>query len=72
MTAAELPCPICHRPVPTDARTAPFCSPRCRQVDLVRWSEGKYAVRRELAEEDLTNSSEEGLATGSDADHDDG
>ena len=22
----------------------PFCSPRCRQIDLYRWSEGKYAI----------------------------
>ena len=22
----------------------PFCSERCRQIDLYRWSEGKYAI----------------------------
>ena len=22
----------------------PFCSERCRQVDLLRWSQGKYAI----------------------------
>jgi endogenous inhibitor of DNA gyrase (YacG/DUF329 family) len=22
----------------------PFCSERCQQIDLYRWSEGKYAI----------------------------
>lgn len=35
-------CPICSKPS-TEA-TAPFCSTRCRQVDLNRWFTGSYAV----------------------------
>jgi endogenous inhibitor of DNA gyrase (YacG/DUF329 family) len=33
--------------LPNDAAALPyrpFCSQRCRQVDLVRWSEGRYAI----------------------------
>jgi endogenous inhibitor of DNA gyrase (YacG/DUF329 family) len=26
----------------------PFCSSRCRQVDLVRWLDGRYAIVDEL------------------------
>ena len=35
-------CPICGRPA--DDATLPFCSPRCRDVDLNRWFSGSYVV----------------------------
>ncbi len=35
-------CPICGRPASEQAR--PFCSPRCRDVDLHRWLSGHYVV----------------------------
>lgn len=35
-------CPICRKPVsPADA---PFCSDRCRQVDLNRWLGEAYRI----------------------------
>jgi len=41
-------CPTCKEPVATepDERPAefPFCSARCRFVDLHRWLSGEYAV----------------------------
>ena len=40
MTAAA--CPICRKP--TSAEYKPFCSRRCADVDLQRWSSGRYAV----------------------------
>jgi len=36
------PCPVCGRPA--QAAFRPFCSPRCRQVDLGRWLSGAYAI----------------------------
>ncbi len=42
MTGGRAPCPICGRP--GHARHRPFCSPRCRNVDLGRWFSGTYAV----------------------------
>jgi len=36
------PCPICKRP--SDVKNHPFCSPRCREVDLGRWLKGHYAI----------------------------
>ncbi|MEM8873318.1 MAG: DNA gyrase inhibitor YacG [Planctomycetota bacterium] len=38
------PCPICKGTVEPDATTSPFCSKRCRLVDLNRWLDGKYQV----------------------------
>ncbi|MEW6681513.1 MAG: DNA gyrase inhibitor YacG [Nitrospirota bacterium] len=36
-------CPIC-RLQPADAAYAPFCSARCRDVDMGRWLSGTYRV----------------------------
>jgi len=36
------PCPTCRKPA--EAATRPFCSPRCRDVDLNRWFSGSYVV----------------------------
>jgi endogenous inhibitor of DNA gyrase (YacG/DUF329 family) len=43
-------CPICKKPVPqpdrhTTGSTYPFCSERCRLIDLGRWLSGKYQIR---------------------------
>lgn len=65
--STPLQCPICHRPVPDGAKTTPFCSSRCQQVDLVRWADGKYALRRELTQDDLEEFPEADLAGGGDA-----
>jgi endogenous inhibitor of DNA gyrase (YacG/DUF329 family) len=35
-------CPVCGRP--REERFRPFCSARCRQVDLGRWLAGGYAI----------------------------
>ena len=45
-----LKCPICRKPAaaisrePGDKSPFPFCSDRCRLVDLNRWFEGAYQV----------------------------
>ncbi len=45
-------CPICHKP--TAAGHTPFCSDRCRLLDLNRWFTGAYAVpSAELDDADL-------------------
>ena len=36
------PCPICGKPAAAQFR--PFCSARCRLVDLGRWLDGSYRV----------------------------
>jgi endogenous inhibitor of DNA gyrase (YacG/DUF329 family) len=41
-------CPICSGPyeVPRlkDLPSFPFCSERCRLIDLGRWADGKYVI----------------------------
>jgi uncharacterized protein len=50
-------CPICGKDLPANAAVEsnwfPFCSKRCRQIDLYRWAEGKYAITEPLTPDDL-------------------
>lgn len=40
------PCPQCGKPVEwgPDARFRPFCSERCRTIDLAGWAEERYRI----------------------------
>lgn len=38
----EKPCPTCRKPATAAFR--PFCSARCRDVDLNRWLTGSYVI----------------------------
>ena len=41
----DRPCPICGKPAaPPESGCAPFCSARCKDVDLNRWLKGAYAI----------------------------
>ncbi|MHC5115048.1 MAG: tRNA (adenosine(37)-N6)-threonylcarbamoyltransferase complex ATPase subunit type 1 TsaE [Planctomycetota bacterium] len=46
-------CPVCRKPASRSAATYPFCSDRCRLVDLGRWLGESYRIVRPLAAEDL-------------------
>ena len=48
--AALKPCPICGKP--SVRETHPFCSERCRDVDLNRWLSGSYAIPARADEDD--------------------
>ena len=44
-----MPCPICRKPVNDAERDKPqsaypFCSERCKLIDLGRWLDGAYQV----------------------------
>jgi len=44
---ASTPCPICKRQVSaSEGRPpfGPFCSARCRSIDLGAWLDGHYAI----------------------------
>ncbi|MEZ5667908.1 MAG: DNA gyrase inhibitor YacG [Alphaproteobacteria bacterium] len=43
-------CPICGKPPAPDL--APFCSTRCRDVDLARWFGETYAIPAVEADDD--------------------
>ena len=49
--AAAKKCPICGKPAAEASK--PFCSERCRDVDLNRWLSNSYAIPgRPEADED--------------------
>ncbi len=42
---ATIRCPICEKQFdPSASRAMPFCSDRCRQIDLGRWLREAYSV----------------------------
>lgn len=55
-------CPLCGKP--PSAAAAPFCSPGCRDRDLIAWLDDGYRVPGSPVDEDAL----EGLATGLDTD----
>jgi endogenous inhibitor of DNA gyrase (YacG/DUF329 family) len=42
--AVKLRCPICKKPVKSIDPEFPFCSERCRVIDLGRWASGQYVI----------------------------
>lgn len=42
-------CPACGGESPADGRYRPFCSSRCKWVDLAHWLDGNYVVPGEGA-----------------------
>jgi uncharacterized protein len=37
-------CPICRKVVSPDSEFIPFCSDRCRIIDLGNWASEKYVI----------------------------
>jgi endogenous inhibitor of DNA gyrase (YacG/DUF329 family) len=37
-------CPICKKPVEPGAPDFPFCTERCRLIDLGNWASGEYRI----------------------------
>ena len=45
-------CPLCRKETEwSDNQSRPFCSERCRLIDLGRWASGEYSVPGEEVEE---------------------
>lgn len=50
----EVPCPTCREKGPwLDGPFAPFCSERCKMVDLGKWLGEEYRIASPLTAEDL-------------------
>jgi endogenous inhibitor of DNA gyrase (YacG/DUF329 family) len=45
-----LRCPICKKPAKAGDPDFPFCSDRCRQIDLGKWATGQYVIPSPLTE----------------------
>ena len=54
----ERPCPTCGKPAEWENNPdRPFCSDRCRLLDLGAWADERYVVETEGAEDDGASSS---------------
>lgn len=40
----KLQCPICKKTVKSGDPEFPFCSDRCRTIDLGKWASGAYVI----------------------------
>ena len=50
------PCPLCGKP--SVRETYPFCSKRCKDIDLNRWLSGGYAIPARQDENDTDGDGE--------------
>jgi len=50
-------CPICHKEVKREDHEFPFCSERCRILDLGNWASGKYVISTPLNQPDAPEKS---------------
>ena len=48
-------CPTCKVPVDAKNPEMPFCSPRCRLIDLGKWASGAYVISEPLSDVDKNN-----------------
>jgi endogenous inhibitor of DNA gyrase (YacG/DUF329 family) len=44
MATKPILCPICKKPVDATSEDVPFCSDRCRLIDLGKWASGDYKI----------------------------
>jgi len=49
---SEFRCPICKRPTAAGGVFFPFCSKRCKYIDLGAWIDERYRIERPLREEE--------------------
>lgn len=56
----SLRCPICRKIVLKSESEFPFCSERCRTIDLGKWASGAYVVSSPMSESDSLSDSETG------------
>jgi len=60
----KLKCPICKKVVTSKEAGFPFCSDRCRLIDLGKWASGAYVISSPVQDsgdgiEDLSRESDE-------------
>ncbi len=52
-TQKTLHCPICRKDVALDDPNVPFCSDRCRVIDLGKWASGEYKITSPILDPDV-------------------
>jgi endogenous inhibitor of DNA gyrase (YacG/DUF329 family) len=48
--STKIRCPICKSAVKKDCAEFPFCSERCRTIDLGKWASGQYVIPSPLTD----------------------
>ncbi|MFZ0958107.1 MAG: DNA gyrase inhibitor YacG [Candidatus Sulfotelmatobacter sp.] len=48
----KLRCPICKKNVKSTDADFPFCSDRCRIIDLGKWASGAYVIASPVTDAD--------------------
>jgi endogenous inhibitor of DNA gyrase (YacG/DUF329 family) len=48
----KLHCPICKKSVKAGDPELPFCSERCRLIDLGKWASGQYVISSPIKDTD--------------------
>jgi uncharacterized protein len=57
----RLQCPTCKKTVKSEGADFPFCSDRCRLIDLGKWASGQYVISSPVqdTDEEVQDNSEE-------------
>lgn len=53
MATKTLRCPTCRTLVLASNEEVPFCSDRCRRIDLGKWASGDYKISSPILDPDL-------------------
>ena len=59
-SAKTVRCPTCKTTVALDSADVPFCSDRCRLLDLGKWAAGEYKISSPILDPDLLEELEHG------------
>ena len=51
--AVRWKCPICKKDTEPLSKWFPFCSDRCRLLDLANWADEKYVISRPASSDEL-------------------
>ncbi len=51
--AVRWKCPICKKDTEPLSKWFPFCSDRCRVLDLANWADEKYVISRPASSDEL-------------------
>ena len=60
MANKALRCPTCKTLVTAGGEDYPFCSDRCRRIDLGKWASGDYRITSPVLDPDLLEDLERG------------
>lgn len=62
--AQTIPCPICGKKVGFDDPNMPFCSDRCRLLDLGAWASEGYVISTPTVQNELEETPEPQIPKG--------